>query len=551
LRSAEAALKDQTVVTESRYLLGLTLAMKAAASDGPPALDSTRPESLAPDWQVEDALDWITPAPAARAKPAEHVSFDRPNAANDPDVRVSAGPPDHAVATVSVQGEKLAQLLQRLAKAAELELHWSSDAARQIASEHTVTVATEDMSFTVLLAGLTDRWGLVWSLAEGNTLKIEAAEALSAAALGDHRLQTAHNVLQYALLEAPDDRWQRRGLLALGNVVLCQGDLDQAAVHYQRVCDNTASPFNVVASYNWGLVQWLKGDWEDARRSWFVVADGAPGHPLAPLALCQIGRTYLDAGELPEAAATFARVLSGRPDREVEARAVLYQALAHLLKREPHESQTVLKKHKGSFEQPRHHRAAEFLISFAHYQTLADERQRTDEAVHMARSLVALHHDDEDLRWLGAAGAVVIGRACGELHLGEKRVDVYRKALEEKLPRGAIEREMRYTLAEHEYDSADSRTAALDKWTALAQESDRWAMLARLKLAGHDLALGRREACLLGCRKVLQEWRDPAASQQALDLMGCVYEQQGNYKQAALCYARDVTAALNGPASQP
>ncbi|MCY2991660.1 MAG: tetratricopeptide repeat protein [Planctomycetota bacterium] len=557
LRSEQRELKNQPMMADARYLLGLTLSMKAFESDGQPALDDARPEHPALDWLVEDALDWISPlapAPLAaseRGKPkpdADPPSLERLSDAPDREVRVSVGPVGRAVVTVFVQGEQVVTLMERLAKADELGIRWTKAARRRLTG-HKATVATQNMSLTLLLVGLTERWGLVCDLLEGKTLDIKLADELSDAALRDYRLRTAHNVLQYAVVETPDHRWHRHARLELGNLALRQDNLELAVAHYQLVCDSTSSPFNVVASYNLALAQRLQGDLESARRSLFIVADGAPDHPLGPLASCQIGRTYLDAGELPEAIAAFGHVLSTRyvrPNRELEARAVLYQALAHLLLGESRGIVAMLRQHLDALVQPRYHHAAAFLASYARYQTLTDKHQRTDEAKFLVQSMMALK---DDYQWLGEAGALVIGRAYRELDWPDEMAIVYTEVLEHE-PRGAIAREIQYALADYVYSSGDWKAAIAPLSSLATAGTDRWTMLARLKLAEYALADNRPQDCLTACCELLRESRSPTVSH-AWVLMGQAYEQQGKYKEAARCYARDVTTELIGPTAQP
>ena len=205
-------------------------------------------------------------------------------------IDVSTGAIRHAVCTVSAERQYVAQLINRLAGAAGLDTRWSQQAS-SLASDREESVLTENMKLAVLLAGLTDRYGLVWSV-EDKTLLIRSRDETDEAKLTNHRVHMAHNVLKYAVLEAPDHRWSNRANIELGNLALRQGKPDVAAEHYRLADDRTSSPVNVVASYGLAAALRQLGDFAGARRSLFIVADGAPGHPLSPLAFYHLGRAY-------------------------------------------------------------------------------------------------------------------------------------------------------------------------------------------------------------------------------------------------------------------
>jgi len=556
LRSAEENLENQQVIADAQHLLGLVLAREAFEHYEPHPLDDATCSHPPSDWLVENALDLVTPikkrrlAKAEAEKPmdSEEVLDSRTGA--DPAkeiIEVSAGPVRHAVCACFVRRQGVAELIDRLAEAGGLGTRWTREAS-SLVSDRTEIVLTEDIKLAVLLAGLTDPYGLVWSV-EDKTLIISSRYETGDAELTNHRLQTAHNVLKHAVLEAPDHRWSNRANIELGNLALRQGKPEVAVDHYRLADDRSSSPVNVVASYGLALALRQVGDYVGARRSLFIVADGAPGHSLNSLAFYRLGRAYMDEGASEKAAAPFRHAVSARAGGDLRAAAAVQLALAHLQSDEIHDAADALLRHRDAFEPPapaRYRNAAAFLASYTRFQTLTEENQRQEEAFYLVRSLMTV---TQDYQWLGMSGALVIGRAYRDLGLSDRMAIVYGKAMEE-YPASPLAREIQYALADDAYSLGD-REAALEELTSLIETgTDKWARMARLKMAENALEEDRPLDCLAECRELL---RQPSSAMlgDVLRLMGRAYEHEKDHVRAALCYAGDTTALFATDSMEP
>jgi len=557
LRPAQPELRNQRVMGDAQYLLGLVLALEGFESVRPEALDDTATARPPVDWLPENALDLILPIdnepPAAPGTegPTNGITVAGlgQEVAIDEGIRVTNTSFSHALATVSVQGEDAIALIDRLVGASGHGSPSWTEQARQRVAGRTATVMTENMPLAVLLAGLTERFGLIWEIKD-ETLRISSVTECEGgvAELADHRLRMAYNVLKYASLESPSHRWNSRAQIELGNLQVRDEKPIAALRHYRQAHDGSSSLLNIAASYDLALALRQHGDWEGARRSLLFVADGVPGHKLSPLAFCQIGRTHLEEGEPQKAIAPLRHAVSANIDPNSRAVAVVYLALAHLLTDELRETGVSILRYRDAFEhpaRPRYRNAAAFLNSYARYQLLTRGDKRWEEALFLVRSLMAL---GQDYQWLGAPGALVVGRAYRDLGLTDKMANVYRKALE-GTPSSPLSREIRYVLADYSYSSGD-RSEAIKRLASLAGTgSGRWASLARLRLAENALEEERPQDCVTECLKLL---RQPSSdiSNDVLRLMGRAHEQAGDYEQAVLCYDGKTDMLLARPQRQ-
>jgi tetratricopeptide (TPR) repeat protein len=135
---------------------------------------------------------------------------------------------------------------------------------------------------------------------------------------------------------------------------------------------------------------------------------------------------------------------------------------------------------------------------------------------------------------LGPVGPYLRGQAYRELGLTVQMAALYEKALPQT--RAPLAVEMAYYLGEH-WSRTNKLAAARELLARVAASSNAaWAGRAQLGLADIALQEKRPADALKWCRAVVDQGHatDLAA---LLKLMGRAYEELGNYRQAARCYA--------------
>jgi tetratricopeptide (TPR) repeat protein len=200
-----------------------------------------------------------------------------------------------------------------------------------------------------------------------------------------------------------------------------------------------------------------------------------------------------------------------------------------LLTNNPRAANAVLLEARPQVIQEPYRPLAAFLDSLAHYRAAVNPKQAQREAGELLAALLAVRED----RALGPVGQLLRGHAYRELGMGEQMAAIYEKAVPETA--GSVAAEMTYRLGE--YALADDRERARQLFLSIVKmKSPKWANLAQLRLAEIALLQKKPQECLQRCQLVLQA--QPAADvTSTLKLMGRAFDQLGDYRQAARCFA--------------
>jgi len=540
LRSGTPELRDQPYFGDARYLLGLTLSLALQGPEKPGPLSDALAEYTASDWPVEAALEWVgTPReakPDAAARPGEGTRAERP-AAGEPDsdyvLAVHQGLGSESRVSAAVPQTSLPRLIQRLAERARLKVAWT-EAASKVAATRTATVAFEDLPVGDVLIDvilpLTDPLGLLATLRDG-TLRLATEAETPSEAVAAYRARTAQRALNNAITSYPGHRLTAATYLALGNLSARAGDFKDAAGRYDRLCrELRRSPLVVEANYNLGLVRLKQGQMAEARAAFYAARDHAPGHELAPLALLQVGRTFLLEGAPEQAVKPLADALAVSAGTPTQPAAALTLAAAYLLTGKPQLASRTVREHREPIGQPPYRATGIFLDAYG--QLLAVKGKAS--AREASELLAALWAVEQREPVLGPVGPLLIGRAYGDLDQLDEMIAVYQKALPRA--KGPLAAEMSYAVAEDLYQR-NQREPARKLYLTLARgNGDRWTAAAQLRLAEIALLENKPRESLQMCRRLLDEKLE-VKREELLRLMGQAFEKNGDYRQAARCFA--------------
>ncbi len=440
--------------------------------------------------------------------------------------------PESVRVSAELPQTSLPRLIARLAERARLKVEWTDEASK-IAANRTATVAFEDLPVGDVLIDvilpLTEPVGLLATLREG-TLRIAAEAETLSEGVAAYRSLTARRALNNALASHPGHRLTAAAYLELGNLLAHAGEVKEAAGRYDRLCrELRRSPLVVEASYNLGLLRMKQGQSAEARTAFYAARDHAPGHELAPLALLQVGRTFLFEGAPEQAVKPLADALAVSAGTPTQPAAALTLAAAYLLTAKPQLASRTVREHRDTVTQPPYRATGFFLDSYG--QLLAATSKNT--ARESSELLAALWTVEKGEPVLGAIGPLLIGHAYRDLDQIDDMIAVYQKALlQAKRP---LADEMSYAVAEDLYQR-NQREPARKLYATLAKGTgDRWTSAAQLRLAEIALLENKPKECLLVCRRLVDEKLD-VKREDLLRLMGQAYQKAGEYRKAALCF---------------
>jgi tetratricopeptide (TPR) repeat protein len=544
LRSATPELRGQACLADARYLLALTLTLEALKPEKPGPLSDAPADYTATDWPVEAALDWV--GAATEAKPEtpdkpddagkETKAGDKGGESKDTNYVVlvgSADDPQSGRVTAAVSQGALLHLIDRLATKAKLKVDWS-ESAKKIASERGAALTVEDVPVSDMLLDvilpLTDPLGILPTI-KNNTLRLTTEAEMSPEAVAAYRTETAKRALTIAVTSNPGHRLTAAAYLELGNLDSRAGRLKDAGERYIHLCyEYRRSPLLIEASYNLGLVRLKQWEMPEARAAFYTARDHAPGHELAPLALLQVGRTFLLEGTPEQAIKPLRDALAVSGGTAIEPAAALTLAAAQLLTDQPQAASRTVREHRESIGQQPYRTTGIFLDAYAQFMAV-----KSKASAHEASELLAaLWAVEQKEPVLGLVGPLLMGHAYRDLDHPDDMIAVYQKGA--RGSHGPLAAEMSFAVAEDLYQR-NQRDAARKHYVPLAKGDEaRWAGAAQLRLAEIALQENRPKDALQACQKLLED-KQSVKRETVLMLMGRAYEKTGEYRQAARCFA--------------
>jgi tetratricopeptide (TPR) repeat protein len=367
-------------------------------------------------------------------------------------------------------------------------------------------------------------------------LRLSALDELSSESRKLDLLRLSSAIIEEAVNSQPSNPMNSACLLELGNVAQSRGDHHGAIYRFDRlVREFPRSPLLVPASYNMALSYRQLGDLAAARDALYRLVDESPLHRLAQLAYIQIGRIYLQEGE-PDRAITPFRRACAQSSGGTRAAAATGLATSFILHGNPRAGNLAIVEYRRELSEPPFDSLAAFLSALSRFRAMPARQDNQPECRALLASLLAVRKEKS----LGPVETLLAGQAFRELAMDEEMVALYESAMKDRtdIP-GWIGAEMNLALADVAFSSGQTNKAVA-RLTELAKQSDNpWAPVAMLRLAEMALRERRNEDCLHWCRSAAES-QDARVCRDALKLMGRTYEQLGQHKLAAACYAGQI-----------
>jgi len=136
---------------------------------------------------------------------------------------------------------------------------------------------------------------------------------------------------------------------------------------------------------------------------------------------------------------------------------------------------------------------------------------------------------------LSPCGVLLVGRAYAGLGLNEQMAETFEQALRCGVPK-PIAHEISFELAEFALMSGKGEKAAKHFTAVFERATPARSRRAGMRLAEIALADKRIDECLSTCRRLLTN-ADKSETSAILRLMGQAFEQAGEHKRAAQCFA--------------
>jgi tetratricopeptide (TPR) repeat protein len=528
LRSGSVCARRQALVSESVHRLARLVAESAVGIDSPGPMNYQAVAHTKGESGVDNALDWISegsPSEGSKDLVADGTI----------EVENPRGVFDQAIVRGSLRRTSVPDALEQLIAASGRQCLLTPQVHQEIA-ERTTSIDVDSLPLSVVVTAITEPLGVLWEVTD-TAVHFCSEREVSNEALALYRSRFAERALRDALQRFPRHALAPYSELELGNVHYSCGRFQEAATAFAKLSRNAPkSPVAIEASYNLGLALRQHGDDNSAREAFYRVIDGAPGHELAPLACLAIGRMHLDRAEFDKAIPPLRRAANTAPGTDSLPVATLLLAAAYLHMNNAEEANAILLRNRNRLTEAPYRNVTAFLGSYARMLLSGGRRQAQREARVLMWAIVGASRESV----LGPTGVLLMGHAYRELGLGEKMVDLYRRAIQDGVP-PVLEPELSYDMADHALTTGDV-SDAVSGFTELATRgSAKWSRMAKLRLAEIALDEGRQEECLKWCRESLDA--SGASSSDApniLKLMGRAFEQLGVHQKAAICYAGQV-----------
>jgi len=526
LNLAQNKLVPPMMRADALHLLGVAVARTLQ----PKYDDMLKPDSVANPQIVLNLtrdLEW--------AKPAQESEESSPPSDSSPgdtlEVRkMGPGPLQFAVSS-RFSNKTVSHVLQQLGRAADLQLKLSPK-AQQRCDHQVVTVHVRDMPLTHFLFALSQFAEFVL-LTDGNIISLAAASDLAPAKVRQLRLKQTRDFLRDVTLSSPGHYLSHVSYIEAANLELELGRLKQAVNSLEqferlyKVRDNRD-----VTYFNLAKALLASGEIEEATEYFYRVIDDNPASELAIPAYVLAGAALLEQGKLDRAPFPLRRALALSTHPRYTAYAAAKLALVYLIKDNPLAAGQVLQEHREYISNSEVETYCAFLGAYATFLGTPPPLLLPKHRSRLLSSLIQL--EAAQLR-LGTPERVLVTEAYERLGLSEKAAAYALPAVKKHLPAVYLAR-LVPPLVRHYRQVGDLPAA----WSMLQETSAQLEGPVRtrllLELARIAYEAQRWNDSIAICLDLMTS-TDAKTAKEALLLLGKTFEQLGNYRLAALCYA--------------
>jgi len=412
-----------------------------------------------------------------------------------------------------------------------IKINWS-ERAEEIARSEVLNVEVRHLSLRPFLTALANRNGLFWRC-QDEQLTLRSKAELPAEAKSKSELAHARDLLHESTLSYPDHYLCEVSLLEAAIADTYLGDRLEATAVFERFSKRyPSSPNRDVAYFNLAKLELQQAEPAIAIDNFYRVADVEPSSPLAAPSYVLAGAALLEAGKIEKAIFPLSRAAALADDNTCASYAAAKLALAYLLADKPSAANHVLRTYRDFIVASPARRYAAFLDSLALYRAAPAPSRRP---YHRSRLLSALVGLESDCDTFGTPERVLMVEAYEQLGLLEKAARLAKATLECKPADTYCARLILPIVRYYRLlGNLDDATRLLKDMSGTLEPAVRDRVL--LQLAQLALHTGRWQQSIALCLQVVAS-SDPSVRTSALKLLGRTFEQVGEYRLAALCYA--------------
>lgn len=448
------------------------------------------------------------------------------------------GRPEMTLVSIGIENQTVSVVLETLARATGWKIA-ATDASAEIASARRIDLYVKDKTAAEVLALALEPIQLFWRFDDNNVI-IEEAANVDPRTQRAQQAKLAADALSNALTDAPNHWLAGDAYITLGNISFMQGKHDRAKAHYREAIEKFPRMLSTqYAQYNLAKTNLKKRIHDEAIENFLDVVDARIDAGLDPVSLAFLGRIYLDSGDLKRSKQYFSRAMALAQRPAVAATASLSLAGVYLMERDSEQTigsaiaaNQVLMEQRKALRTDLFRDKAVFLSALTRYRAAinsSDLNRRKNELISAAIKV-------DPASFFCEFGFLLKGDALADVSITTEAVVSYQNGLS-RISSLQIRDELLFRVA-NEYRKQNRLELAEQSLLELAAtESKHWAPKASLALARMYLQQGNLAACADHCRWAIRQGFDEDANKALLEVLGKVYEELGQHKLAAHCFA--------------
>ncbi len=514
---------ESDVFKDALHLLGFTFARDCASKQSRPLIDGQSVVAPKPPFQASHVLGLFGQV----SEPREEDVSDGPITVH----HKRGHTPEEIELTAKMGRNSIHDTFEKLSVETGLPVTLSPSAELAFRGR-TAEISMSQVTLSRLLDLLLVPLDAVWQSEEG-ALHIRLLEELPPRELELMKVALARRTLQLAVSTFPENPVADHAYLALGNIAFGRGEFQAAAKLYQQIMRQyPRSRLKASASFNRAKSLLQTGDVKEAKEALLLVIDSGYGHRIEAAAYVHLAGLALDEGQLQECTRFARRAIAMASDRDTSSTAPLILSLAYLQKNQPIVANGVLMENRSAVRRPPYRDRAAFLSALARFRT-AKSQSRIGIA---GRALVSALSNLRPDEFFTASEYLLVAETYEQLQLIDEARRLCEIALEDSLPTMSRDR-ITFALADyHVRQEQVEKAKPLLAQLALSQNRD-VATNATKKLAEVAFAQNKEDDCLRYCQNLLRIVNNHTELSTVLRLMGQVYEQRGDFHNAAVCFA--------------
>jgi len=438
--------------------------------------------------------------------------------------------PERTQVAVHLGEVPLADAIAQLAHHSGLRLVLSESAKRAMPGRST-TIHRPNMSLALILDRLLLPLDMRWRL-DGRLLHVEMFEERTEDQATSYLQAAALRALQQASIAHPDHYLARSVELHLAMIQLQRGELKESVQNYTAFLKrNSRSRLRQAAWFNLAKAQLAMGDEVAAVDSFYHAIDNGRQTEIAHAAYLYIGRLKIELGQYDEAKRPLLMAIALATNSRIRELSVVALAASYALNDNDSAATAALVEYDRDLKASDIRRSAELVSQFVRYRD-SDESN----VVHAGTMLVTSLANSSPSGFLRSAEALIRDASLRDLGMLKQRVEFLKRFLEPP-SNGSARQRLSLALADALTDLGQLSEA--EQWLGefIPEAKGPWLTQARIKQIQIIHQRGEDQRSMELCGRLIETASDKRAHKFALRVMGQLYQDQGDFQNASLCYA--------------